>query len=105
MTNYSTIRYEFFTRVAVARIPFTCGRTESNAALANPFAISRLRKGTAGIPYPGASMPGEKTLDINVRERPQVRVVHLRGELRMGLAVDNLHQATEESVRAAGTGA
>jgi anti-anti-sigma factor len=40
-------------------------------------------------------------LDINVRKRAQVQVVQLRGQLRMGPAVDNLRQTLEEAV---GTG-
>jgi anti-anti-sigma factor len=37
-------------------------------------------------------------LDINVRKRGQVQVVQLRGQLRMGPAVDSLRQAMEEAV-------
>lgn len=37
-------------------------------------------------------------MDINVRKRSQVQVVQLRGQLRMGAAVDSLRQAMEESV-------
>jgi len=37
-------------------------------------------------------------LDINVRKRAQVQVVQLRGQLRMGPAVDSLRQALEEAV-------
>jgi anti-sigma B factor antagonist len=36
-------------------------------------------------------------LDINVRKRSQVQVVQLRGQLRMGPAVDNLRQTIEEA--------
>ena len=42
-------------------------------------------------------------MDINVRKRSQVQVVQLRGQLRMGPAVDSLRQATEESVAAGDT--
>jgi anti-sigma B factor antagonist len=38
-------------------------------------------------------------LDINVRKRSQVQVVQLRGQLRMGPAVDDLRQTIEESLR------
>ncbi len=37
-------------------------------------------------------------MDINVRKRAQVQVVQLRGQLRMGPAVDSLRQALEEAV-------
>ena len=37
-------------------------------------------------------------MDINVRKRSQVQVIQLRGQLRMGAAVDNLRQAMEEAV-------
>ena len=40
----------------------------------------------------------EESLDINVRKRSRVQVVQLRGQLRMGPAVDSLRQAMEESV-------
>lgn len=36
-------------------------------------------------------------MDINVRKRAQVQVVQLRGQLRMGPAVDDLRQTMEES--------
>lgn len=36
-------------------------------------------------------------LDIDVRKRSQVQVVQLRGQLRMGPAVDGLRQAMEEA--------
>jgi anti-sigma B factor antagonist len=36
-------------------------------------------------------------LDINVRKRSQVQVVQLRGQLRMGPAVDELKKTIEES--------
>jgi anti-anti-sigma factor len=36
-------------------------------------------------------------LDINVRKRSEVQVVQLRGQLRMGTAVDELRQTIEES--------
>jgi anti-sigma B factor antagonist len=37
-------------------------------------------------------------LDINVRKRSQVQVVQLRGQLRMGPAVDDLRQTIEEAL-------
>lgn len=37
-------------------------------------------------------------MDINVRRRSQVQVVHLRGQLRMGSAVDSLRQTLEEAL-------
>ena len=37
-------------------------------------------------------------MDINVRKRAQVQVVQLRGQLRMGPAVDSLRQTLEESI-------
>jgi anti-anti-sigma factor len=37
-------------------------------------------------------------MDINVRRRSQVQVVHLRGQLRMGPAVDSLRQTLEEAL-------
>jgi anti-anti-sigma factor len=37
-------------------------------------------------------------VDINVRRRSQVQVVQLRGQLRMGPAVDNLRQTIEEAL-------
>jgi len=42
-------------------------------------------------------------LDINVRKRSQVQVVQLRGQLRMGPAVDSLRQTMEEHVGAGDT--
>jgi anti-sigma B factor antagonist len=38
-------------------------------------------------------------LDINVRKRAQVQVVQLRGQLRMGQAVDDLRQTMEEALQ------
>jgi anti-sigma B factor antagonist len=35
-------------------------------------------------------------VDINVRKRAQVQVIQLRGQLRMGPAVDDLRQTIEE---------
>ena len=37
-------------------------------------------------------------MDINVRKRAQVHVIQLRGQLRMGPAVDSLRQTMEETV-------
>ena len=37
-------------------------------------------------------------MDINVRKRSQVQVIQLRGQLRMGPAVDGLRQTMEESI-------
>ena len=37
-------------------------------------------------------------MDINVRKRSQVHVVQLRGNLRMGSAVDGLRQILEENL-------
>ena len=37
-------------------------------------------------------------MDINVRKRAQVQVVQLRGQLRMGPAVDSLRQTLDEAV-------
>jgi len=37
-------------------------------------------------------------LDINVRKRAQAQVVQLRGQLRMGPAVDSLRQTLDEAV-------
>ncbi|MBV8476849.1 MAG: STAS domain-containing protein [Acidobacteria bacterium] len=37
-------------------------------------------------------------MDINVRKRAQVQWVQLRGQLRMGAAVDSLRQTIEESL-------
>ena len=37
-------------------------------------------------------------MDINVRKRSEVQVVQLRGQLRMGPAVDSLRQAMEEAI-------
>lgn len=37
-------------------------------------------------------------MDINVRKRAQVQVVQLRGQLRMGPAVDSLRQTIEEAL-------
>jgi len=37
-------------------------------------------------------------VDINVRKRAQVQWVQLRGQLRMGAAVDSLRQTIEESL-------
>lgn len=42
-------------------------------------------------------------MDINVRKRSQVQVVQLRGQLRMGPAVDSLRQTMEEAVSAGDT--
>jgi anti-sigma B factor antagonist len=42
-------------------------------------------------------------LDINFRKRSEVQVVQLRGQLRMGPAVDSLRQALEETVSAGDT--
>ena len=36
-------------------------------------------------------------MDINVRKRSEVQVVQLRGQLRMGPAVDDLRQTMEEA--------
>lgn len=36
-------------------------------------------------------------MDINVRRRSQVEVIHLRGQLRMGAGVDGLQQTMEEA--------
>lgn len=35
-------------------------------------------------------------MDINVRKRSQVQLIHLRGQLRLGQAVDELRQTIEE---------
>ena len=43
------------------------------------------------------SIGGEQCVDINVRRRSQVQVIHLRGQLRMGPAVDSLNQTIEEA--------
>jgi anti-sigma B factor antagonist len=37
-------------------------------------------------------------LDINVRKRSQVQLIHLRGQLRLGQAVDELRATIEESL-------
>lgn len=37
-------------------------------------------------------------MDINVRKRSQVQVVQLRGQLRMGPAVDELRKTIEEAL-------
>ena len=37
-------------------------------------------------------------MDISVRKRSQVQVIHLRGQLRLGQAVDELRQTIEESI-------
>jgi len=37
-------------------------------------------------------------LDINVRKRSQVQLVQLKGQLRMGAAVDGLRQTMEEAL-------
>jgi anti-sigma B factor antagonist len=37
-------------------------------------------------------------VDINVVKRGQVRLIHLRGALRMGPAVDSLRQTMEEAL-------
>ena len=37
-------------------------------------------------------------MDINVRKRAQAQVVQLRGQLRMGPAVDSLRQTLDEAV-------
>jgi anti-sigma B factor antagonist len=37
-------------------------------------------------------------LDINVRRRSEVQVIQLRGQLRLGSAVDELRQVVEEAV-------
>lgn len=37
-------------------------------------------------------------MDINVRKRSQVQVIQLRGNLRMGSAVDGLRQILEENL-------
>jgi anti-sigma B factor antagonist len=42
-------------------------------------------------------------LDINIRKRSEVHVVQLRGQLRMGQAVDGLRAAMEETMRSGGT--
>ena len=42
-------------------------------------------------------------MDINVRKRSEVQVVQLRGQLRMGPAVDSLRQTMEEAVGAGDT--
>ena len=39
----------------------------------------------------------ERVVDINVRRRSQVEVIHLRGQLRMGAGVDTLQQTIEEA--------
>lgn len=41
-------------------------------------------------------------MDINIRKRSEVHVVQLRGQLRMGQAVDSLREAMEETVRSGG---
>lgn len=38
-------------------------------------------------------------MDINVRKRSQVQVVQLRGQLRLGEAVDELRQTIDEALR------
>ncbi len=42
-------------------------------------------------------------MDINVRKRAQVQVIQLRGQLRMGPAVDSLRQTLEEAVASGDT--
>jgi anti-sigma B factor antagonist len=42
-------------------------------------------------------------VDINVRRRSQVEVIHLRGQLRMGPAVDSLRQTMDEAFSSGGT--
>jgi anti-sigma B factor antagonist len=37
-------------------------------------------------------------LDISVRNRSRVQLIHLRGQLRLGQAVDELRQTVEESI-------
>jgi anti-sigma B factor antagonist len=37
-------------------------------------------------------------VDINVRKRSQIQVVQLRGQLRMGTAVDDLRQTLEDLI-------
>ena len=37
-------------------------------------------------------------MDINVRKRSQVQLVQLKGQLRMGAAVDGLRQTMEEAL-------
>jgi|SRR5215469_3514104 anti-sigma B factor antagonist len=44
------------------------------------------------------SVLAEDSLDINVRRRSQVQVVQLRGQLRMGAAVDSLRQTMEQAM-------
>ena len=38
-------------------------------------------------------------MDINVRKRSQVQLVHLKGPLRMGPALDSLRQTLEEAIK------
>ena len=42
-------------------------------------------------------------MDINVRKRSQVQVIQLKGQLRMGPAVDSLRQTLEEAMGAGDT--
>lgn len=42
-------------------------------------------------------------MDINVRKRSQVLLIQLRGQLRMGPAVDDLRQTMEDSLSAGDT--
>lgn len=37
-------------------------------------------------------------MDISVRKRSQVQLIHLRGQLRLGQAVDELRQTVDESI-------
>lgn len=39
-----------------------------------------------------------KCLDINIRKRAETQVIQLRGQLRLGPAVDELRQVMEEAV-------
>jgi len=44
------------------------------------------------------ALPGEEDLDISIRKRAETQVIQLRGQLRLGPAVDELRQVMEESM-------
>jgi anti-sigma B factor antagonist len=46
----------------------------------------------------GSAFAEEEDLDISVRRRAETQVIQLRGQLRLGAAVDQLRKIIEESV-------
>jgi len=59
---------------------------------------SHLRHSVATSAKVLGERPKEGGLDINVRKRSQVQVVQLKGQLRLGEAVDDLQRTVNESL-------